>query len=48
MSLGGNYYGLVIVGDYSRFTRTLFLKAKNEAFDVFCKLAKVIKNEKRS
>jgi len=46
MSLGGNYYGLVIVDDYSRFTWTLFLKTKNEGFDAFCKLAKVIQNEK--
>ena len=46
MSLGGNYYDLVIVDDYSRFTWTLFLKTKNEAFDVFHKLAKVIQNEK--
>jgi len=46
MSLGGNYYGLVIVDDYSRFTWTLFLKTKNEAFDAFHKLAKVIQNEK--
>jgi len=46
MSLGGNYYGLVIVDDYSRFTWTLFLKTKNEAFDDFHKLAKIIQNEK--
>jgi len=46
MSLGGNYYGLVIVDAYSRFTWTLFLKTKNEAFDAFRKLAKVIQNEK--
>jgi len=47
MSLGGNYYGLVIVDDYSRFTWTLFLKTKNEAFDAFHKLVKVIQNKKR-
>jgi len=46
MSLGDNYYGFVIVDDYSRFTWTLFLKTKNEAFDAFHKLAKVIQNEK--
>jgi len=46
MSLGGNYYGLVLVDDYSRFTWTLFLKTKNEAFDAFRKLTKVIQNEK--
>jgi len=32
--------------DYSRFTLTLFLKTKNEAFDAFRKLSKVIQNEK--
>jgi len=26
MSLGGNYYALVIVDDFSRFTWTLFLE----------------------
>ena len=45
MSLSGNYYGLVIVDNYSRFTWTLFLKTKKEAFDAFRKLAKVIQNE---
>jgi len=46
MSLGGNYYGLVIVDDYSQYTWTLFLRTKNDAFDAFHKLAKVIQNEK--
>ena len=46
MSLGGNYYGLVIVDDYSRFTWTLFLKTKDDAFTAFHKLANVIQNEK--
>ena len=46
MSSSGNYYGLVIIDDYSRFTWTLFLKTKNEAIDAFGKLAKVIQNEK--
>jgi len=47
MSLGGNCYGLVIVDDYSRFTWTLFLKSKNEAFYAFHKLAKIIQNENK-
>jgi len=47
MSLGGNYYVSVIVDDYSRFTWTLFSKTKNQAFDVFRKLAKVIQNKKK-
>ena len=46
MSLGGNYNGLVIVDDYSKYTWTLFLRTKNDAFDSFRKLSKVIKNEK--
>jgi transposase InsO family protein len=45
-SIGGNYYGLVIVDDYSRFTWTLFLKTKDEAFSAFVKLANRIQNEK--
>jgi len=28
MSIGGNYYGLVIVDDLSRFTWTLFIVSK--------------------
>ena len=48
MSFGGNYYALVIVDDYSRFTWTLFLTHKNEAFKAFRKLAKLIQNEKNS
>ena len=45
MSIGGNYYALVIVDDYSRFTWTLFLKNKSDAFHAFKKLAKVLQNE---
>jgi len=48
MSLGGNYYALVIVNDFSRFTWTLFQAAKNETFYSFKKLAKVLENEKGS
>ena len=47
MSMGGNYYALVSVDDYSRFTWTLILSLKNNAFKVFHKLAKLIQNEKR-
>ena len=46
MSFGGNYYALVIVDDYSRFTWTLFIPHKNHSFTVFKRLAKVIQNEK--
>lgn len=45
MSFGGNYYDLVIVDDFSRFTWTLFLVHKRYAFHAFKKLAKVIQNE---
>jgi len=45
-SLGGNYYGLVIVDDYSRFTCTLFIATKDNAYLAFKKFAKVIQNEK--
>jgi len=46
MSFGGNYYALVIVDDYYRYTWTLFLTHKNDAFHAFKKLAKVIQNKK--
>ena len=46
MSLGGSYYALVIVDDYSRYTWTLFITHKNDAFQAFRKLAKVIQNKK--
>jgi len=39
ISLGGNYYALVIVDYFSRFTWTLFLKSKSDAFSAFKKLA---------
>ena len=47
-SFGGNFYALVIVDDYSRFTWTLFLVHKNEAFHAFRKYAKKVQNEKSS
>jgi len=45
-SYGGNYYALVIVDDYSRFTWTFFLTLKSEAFKAFKKFAKLVQNEK--
>jgi len=45
MNVGGNYYGLVIVGDFSRFTWTLFIVSKDHAFIAFKHLAKVLENE---
>ena len=43
--LVGNLYALVIVDDYSRYTWTLFLAYKNDAYKAFKKLAKVLQNE---
>jgi len=45
-SIGGNYYALVLVDDYSRYTWTFFISAKNDTFKVFKKFANVIQNEK--
>jgi len=45
MSIGGNYYGLVIIDVFSRFTWTLFIVTKDETFSAFKKLAKIIQNE---
>jgi len=46
MSIGGNYYGLVIVDALSRFTCTLFIVTKVDAFGAFKRLAKIIQNKK--
>jgi len=46
MSLGGNYYGLVIVDDYSRFTWTLFIATKDENYHAFKRSVEIIQNEK--
>jgi len=48
MSLGGNFYELVIVYEYSRFTWTLFFATKNDMFHAFKRLIKVLENEKCS
>jgi len=44
-SLVGNFYALVIIDDFSRYTWTLFLASKNDAYKAFKKLAKVLQNE---
>ena len=44
MSLGGNYYALVVVDDFSRYTWTMFLETKSEAFSAFKKLSKILQN----
>ncbi|GJS93976.1 retrovirus-related pol polyprotein from transposon TNT 1-94 [Tanacetum coccineum] len=45
-SYRGNFYTLVIIDDYSRYTWTRFLKHKNEAFDYFEILSKKIQVQK--
>ena len=45
-SFRGNVYALVIVDDFSRYTWTLFLVQKSDAFKAFKKYAKQIQNEK--
>nr|GEV18425.1 retrovirus-related Pol polyprotein from transposon TNT 1-94 [Tanacetum cinerariifolium] len=44
-SYGGNLYTLVIVDDYSRYTRTRFLKTKTEDFKQFEIFSKKIQNQ---
>jgi len=48
MSLSGNYYALVIVDDFSRFTWTLFLESKSDAFSAFKKLVRRLQNTKNN
>jgi len=40
MSLGGNYYALVIVDGFSRYSWTLFLESKSDAFSAFKRFTK--------
>jgi len=47
MSLGG-YYALVIVDDFSRYTWTLFLESKSDAFSAFKKLARGLQNTRNN
>ena len=44
-SLGGNYYALVIVDDFSRLTWTLFLESKSDTFSKIKKPAKMLQNK---
>jgi len=44
MSLGGKYYAHVVDDDFSRYTWTLFLESKSEAFSTFKKLSKRLQN----
>jgi len=45
-SLYGSKYGLVIVGDYNRWTWVKFLKSKDNAYDVFSNFCTQIQYEK--
>jgi len=45
MGIGENYYWLIIVNDYSRYTWTLFIIIKNDTLITFKKLANVLQNE---
>ena len=43
-SINHNKYVFVIVDDYSRYTWTIFLKLKSDAFELFKNFAKRIRN----
>ncbi len=45
-SLGGKYYALVIVDDFSRFTWVFFLTHKSDTHPIFAKFCRKIQNEK--
>ena len=45
-SLGGKSYAFVIVDDYTRYTWTLFLAKKEEAFNKFATLYRKLQNQK--
>ncbi|RDY06941.1 hypothetical protein CR513_09014, partial [Mucuna pruriens] len=45
-SLDGKHYGLLVVDNYSIWTRVMFLAYKDESFKVFSILCKCIQNEK--
>jgi hypothetical protein len=45
ISIGGNKYGIVIIGDYSRFTWVFFLQDKGKTQEVLKKFFKRAQNE---
>ena len=45
-SLGGKYYGYVIMNDYFMYTWVHFLKNKNDVFQIFTKFSKSVQKEK--
>jgi hypothetical protein len=44
-SMGGKWYVLVIVDDYSRYSSVFFLESKDQVFEHFCLLALRLNNE---
>jgi transposase InsO family protein len=44
-SMGGKWYVLVIVDDYSRYSWVFFLESKDEVFELFRSLALRLNNE---
>jgi transposase InsO family protein len=44
-SMGGKWYVLIIVDDYSRYSWVFFLERKNEVFEHFWSLALRLNNE---
>ena len=46
-SRGGNRYILVLIDDYTRFTWTVFLKSKDQAFESFSSLVPLPENSGR-
>jgi transposase InsO family protein len=44
-SMGGKWYILVIIDDYSRYSRVFFLESKDEVFEHFQSLALRLNNE---
>ena len=44
-SRGGRRYVFVLVDDYTRYTWTLFLASKDDAFEVFCSLMRKIQRK---
>jgi transposase InsO family protein len=45
LSMGGKWYVLVIVDDYSRYSWIFFLESKDEVFEYFWSLALRLNNE---
>jgi transposase InsO family protein len=44
-SMGGKWYVLVVIDDYSRYSWVFFLKSKDEVFEHFWSLALRLNNE---